>query len=71
MASASILMQSKSDRFPNGMGNDSDQLGRNIMDHHLGAGASGKYDGYEDKFYKGRKPNGIYVPRFRNIRGRF
>ncbi len=38
LASTSILMQSKSDRFPNGMGNDSDQLGRNIMDHHLGVG---------------------------------
>ena len=33
--STSILMQSKSDSFPNGMGNRSDQLGRNIMDHHL------------------------------------
>lgn len=69
IASASILMQSKSDRFPDGMGNDSDQLGRNIMDHHLGVGASGKLDGYADKFYKGRKPNGIYVPRFRNLGG--
>ena len=67
IASTSILMQSKSDRFPNGMGNDSDQLGRNIMDHHLGVGASGKFDGFEDKYYKGRKPNGIYVPRFRNL----
>lgn len=67
IASTSILMQSKSDRFPNGMGNDSDQLGRNIMDHHLGVGASGKFDGFEDKYYKGRKPNGIYIPRFRNI----
>ncbi|MGB5387969.1 MAG: GMC oxidoreductase, partial [Eudoraea sp.] len=57
------------DRFPNGRGTDSDQLGRNSMDHHLGVGAVGKYDGYEDKFYKGRKPNGIYVPRFRNIGG--
>ena len=62
-------MQSKSDRFPNGMGNDSDQLGRNIMDHHLGVGASGKFDGFEDKYYKGRKPNGIYIPRFRNLGG--
>src|SRR5690606_36995936 len=35
VASTSILMQSKSDRFPNGLGNDSDQLGRNIMDHHF------------------------------------
>ncbi len=69
IASTSILMQSKSDRFPNGMGNDSDQLGRNIMDHHLGVGASGKFDGFEDKYYKGRKPNGIYIPRFRNLGG--
>lgn len=65
--SASILMQSKSDRFPNGMGNDSDQLGRNIMDHHLGAGANGKFDGFSDKYYKGRRPNGIYIPRFKNL----
>jgi choline dehydrogenase-like flavoprotein len=62
-------MQSKSDRFPDGLGNDSDQLGRNIMDHHLNVGAFGKYDGFEDKYYKGRKPNGIYVPRFRNLGG--
>ncbi|MBT8235717.1 MAG: GMC family oxidoreductase [Bacteroidia bacterium] len=69
IASTSILMQSKSDRFPNGMGNDSDQLGRNIMDHHMDAGASGKFDGFEDKYYKGRKPVGIYLPRFRNLGG--
>ena len=69
IASTAILMQSKSDRFPNGMGNDSDQLGRNLMDHHLGSGARGKLEGYEDKFYKGRKPGGIYIPRFRNLGG--
>lgn len=69
IASTSILMQSKSERFPNGLGNDSDQLGRNIMDHHLGVGASGKFDGFKDKYYKGRKPNGIYIPRFKNLGG--
>jgi choline dehydrogenase-like flavoprotein len=69
IASTSILMQSKSDRFPNGLGNDSDQLGRNIMDHHLGVGASGKFDGFQDKYYKGRRPGGIYLPRFRNLGG--
>lgn len=69
VASTSILMQSKSDTFPNGMGNESDQLGRNIMDHHLGSGARGKFDGFEDKYYKGRRPTGIYIPRFRNIGG--
>lgn len=67
IASASILMQSKSDRFPDGMGNDSGELGHNIMDHHLGSGASGTIDGFEDFYYKGRRPNGIYIPRFRNL----
>ena len=67
IASAAILMQSKSERFPNGLGNDSGELGHNIMDHHLGAGASGRFDGFKDKYYKGRRPNGIYIPRFRNL----
>ena len=69
IASTSILMQSKSDRFEDGMGNDSGELGHNVMDHHFRAGASGKYEGFEDQYYKGRKPNGIYLPRFRNING--
>ncbi|WP_435313508.1 GMC oxidoreductase [Cellulophaga fucicola] len=69
IASTSILMQSKSDTFPNGMGNESDQLGRNIMDHHLGCGANGKLDDFEDKYYSGRKANGVYIPRFRNLGG--
>ncbi|RDY59995.1 GMC oxidoreductase [Flagellimonas nanhaiensis] len=69
VASTSILMQSKSDRFPNGLGNDSGELGHNIMDHHFLVGARGKMDGFDDKYYKGRKPNGIYIPRFRNLGG--
>ncbi|MDW7693315.1 GMC family oxidoreductase [Flammeovirgaceae bacterium SG7u.111] len=69
VGSTSILMQSRSDRFPNGLGNDSDQLGRNMMDHHLGVGASGTFDGYDDKYYKGRRPGGVYIPRFRNLGG--
>lgn len=65
---ASILMQSKSDRFPNGLGNDSGELGHNIMDHHFKVGASAKAPkGFEDKYYKGRKPAGFYVPRFVNL----
>ncbi len=67
MASVGILLQSKSKRFPNGMGNDSDQLGRNIMDHHYKLGATAKVDGYLDKYYKGRRPNGFYIPRFVNL----
>ena len=60
-------MNSKSNRFPNGMGNESDQLGRNIMDHHLGVGASGEWEGFEDQYYFGRRANGLYIPRFRNM----
>lgn len=69
IASASILMQSKSKRFPNGLGNDSGELGHNIMDHTLGVGASALVNEHEDKYYKGRKPAGFYIPRFRNLDG--
>jgi choline dehydrogenase-like flavoprotein len=65
--SAWILLNSKSRRFPNGLGNDSDQVGRNIMDHHLGVGAQAEVEGFEDMYYSGRRPNGIYIPRFRNL----
>ena len=67
IASTAILMQSKSERFPNGLGNDSGELGHNIMDHHLGVGAYAEVDEHQDKYYKGRSPGGLYVPRFRNL----
>ena len=70
MASTSILLNSISDRFPNGLGNDSGELGHNIMDHQLGSGASGSFEGFEDKYYTGRRPSGFYIPRFRNIGGK-
>lgn len=62
-----ILLNSTSSRFPNGLGNDSDQVGRNLMDHHKGSGASAQIEGYEDKYYTGRRPNSLYIPRFQNI----
>jgi choline dehydrogenase-like flavoprotein len=67
VGSTSILLNSKSERFPNGMGNDSGELGHNMMDHHYFAGASGKYSGMQDGYYQGRRPNGVYIPRYRNI----
>ncbi len=67
VSTAAILLNSISHRFPNGLGNDSDQVGRNIMDHHKGAGAAAAVDGFEDIYYSGRRPNGLYIPRFRNI----
>lgn len=67
VASTFILMNSISKRFPNGFGNDSGELGHNLMDHHFKVGASGLADGFDDQYYKGRRANGIYVPRFRNV----
>ncbi|MEP1490336.1 MAG: GMC family oxidoreductase [Algibacter sp.] len=67
IATSSILLQSKSKRFPNGLGNDSGELGHNLMDHHYAVGASADIDGFEDQYYKGRRPNGFYIPRFRNL----
>ncbi len=67
LGSTFILLNSVSSRFPNGMGNGSDQLGRNLMDHQYRAGAEGKFEGFDDKYYIGRRPNGIYIPRFRNV----
>ena len=65
--SAFILLNSVSSRFPNGFGNDSGELGCNIMDHHLDVGAGARVDGFEDRYYSGRRPNGFYVPRYRNL----
>jgi choline dehydrogenase-like flavoprotein len=62
-----IMLNSISNRFPNGFGNDSDQLGRNIMDHHLSVGAFAEVEGFDDKYYSGRRANGFYIPRYRNI----
>ncbi len=67
LGTTQILLNSTSDRFPNGFGNDSGVLGKYLMDHHFQAGAWGEYPGFNDKYYSGRRPNGIYVPRFRNL----
>ena len=64
-----VLMNSATDIWPDGLGSSSGELGHNVMDHHLGVGASGDVDGYEDKYYYGRRPNGIYIPQYRNILG--
>lgn len=69
LGTAQILLMSVSDAFPNGLGNGSGQIGHNLMDHHYGVGASGNFDGFKDQYVYGRRPNGIYVPRFRNLDG--
>ncbi len=65
--SAWILMNSATDVWPDGLGSSSGELGHNIMDHHLGVGAGGTVEGFEDKYTYGRRANGIYIPRYQNI----
>lgn len=67
VGTTAILLNSRSEAFPTGLGNESGELGHNMMDHHYGMGASGKIPGMKDKYYYGRKPGGFYIPRFRNI----
>ncbi len=67
LGTARILLNSTSTRFPNGLANSSGVLGHYLMDHHFLAGASGHIDGLLDRYYQGNRPNGIYIPRFRNL----
>jgi len=67
VGTTAILLNSLSSRFPNGLGNGSDQVGRNLMDHHKGISASADVDGFEDRYYYGKRPVSIYIPRFRNM----
>ncbi len=67
VGTTAILLNSRSETFPNGLGNGSGELGHNLMDHHYGMGANATLEGLEDTYYKGRKPNGFYIPRFKNI----
>lgn len=64
-----ILKNSATDIWPEGLGSSSGELGHNLMDHHLGVRVSGTVDGYEDKYYFGRRANGFYIPRFQNLFG--
>ena len=64
-----ILMNSATDIWPGGLGSSCGELGHNVMDHHYNLGASGVMEGYDDRYYYGRRPNGIYIPRFVNING--
>jgi choline dehydrogenase-like flavoprotein len=68
LESARILMNSATPEFSNGLANSSDQVGRNLMDHIFHAGASGIMPGNLDRQQLGNRPNGIYMPRFRNVK---
>ena len=67
VATSFILLNSVSTRFANGLGNGSDQVGRNLMDHHKGVSITAGVDGFEDMYYSGRRPTPLFIPRFQNI----
>ena len=67
LSTTQILLNSTSKRFENGFGNDSGELGHNLMDHTYRIGATARVEGFEDQYYKGRRPNGIYIPRYVNV----
>jgi choline dehydrogenase-like flavoprotein len=64
-----LLLRSATDVWPGGLGSSCGELGHNLMDHHFRCGAAGRLSGLDDKYYYGRRPTGIYIPRYRNLFG--
>jgi choline dehydrogenase-like flavoprotein len=67
IGTAQVMLNSRSEAFPNGIANRSDAVGRYLMDHLSGMGAGGTYRGFESHYHRGRRPNGFYIPRYRNV----
>ena len=68
IGTAQILLNSQSEAMPRGLANSSDMVGRNLMDHLFALSTAGIFpNGPNDSFYHGRRPNGLYIPRFRNV----
>ncbi len=68
LPSAQILLNSANEANPRGLCNKSDQVGRNLMDHMYALTTAGIMPNYPaDSYYRGRRPTGIYIPRFRNV----
>ncbi|WP_291784835.1 GMC family oxidoreductase [Cecembia sp.] len=63
-----ILLNSTSNRFPNGLGNDNGLLGKYVAFHNYRGNISASFDGYEDKYYFGRRPTAVMMPNFRNVK---
>lgn len=62
-----ILLNSTSSRFPNGLGNDNGLLGKYVAFHNYRASVRAEYEGFMDSTTEGRRPNSLYIPRFRNV----
>ncbi|WP_431211953.1 GMC oxidoreductase [Puia sp. P3] len=62
-----ILLNSRSSRFPHGLGNDNGLLGKYVAFHNYRGHISAEYDGFRENTTDGRRPTGAYIPRFRNV----
>lgn len=67
LGSTHVMLNSVSEDFPNGIANRSGALGRYLMDHVSGFGVSSTYPGFMDRYWRGRRPGGFYIPRYRNL----
>ncbi|WP_416306933.1 GMC oxidoreductase [Neptunicella sp. SCSIO 80796] len=67
IGTAQIMLNSTSEHFPTGIANSSGVLGRYLMDHIYNPSASGEIEGFDDDYYKGRRPTGPIIPRFNNL----
>jgi choline dehydrogenase-like flavoprotein len=70
LESVRILLNSSTPEFSSGLANSSGELGHNLMDHVKDGGATAIMPGHADRIELGRRPNGIYVPRFRNVKAK-
>ncbi|MCA5005572.1 GMC oxidoreductase [Sphingobacterium bovistauri] len=65
-----ILLNSKSERFPDGLGNDSKTLGRYIVFHNYRGRIQADFPGHEDSYYYGQRPTQVFISAFRNIKSK-
>ncbi len=64
LGSTQIMLNSTSKRFPKGIANSSGVLGHYLMDHNYNAFIHAEVPGYENEYYVGRRPTGMYIPNF-------
>jgi choline dehydrogenase-like flavoprotein len=67
IATNMILLNSTSNRFQNGLGNENGLLGKYVSFHNFKANISGEYEGFLENTTAGIRPNASYIPRFRNM----
>ena len=63
-----VLLNSTSNRFPNGLGNDNGLMGRYVAFHNYRGNITADYEGFDDGYYYGRRPTTAFMPNFRNVR---